>query len=151
MSTEFRSPDASVTGYTPTTTELAEIRTWFERYDDLGVKGQVEHMADMADFPINLVTDGSTGQAWTGSWSRAEFLAAMAPMLGEEDATMSFDSTRVPFFLSGSLVVVFTDCLMTAGEQSHRLRYADVLVRKNGSWSFQTMIQSGWADMLTAA
>lgn len=151
MTTEFRAPDHSVTGYAPTDAQLAEVRDWFTRYDELGAKGKVERMADMADFPVNLVTDGSNGDAWTGSWNREEFLAATAQQVGDGSTELSFDSTRVPFFLTGSLVIVFTDATMTAAGQAHRMHYADILVKKDGSWTFQTMIQGGWADMLTAA
>lgn len=151
MTTEFRTADASVTGYTPTPAEVAELHDWFTRYDGHGAAGRVERMADMADFPVNLVTDGSTGDAWTGSWNREEFVAATAQQVGDGSTELSFDSTRVPFFLTGSLAIVFTDATMTAEGQTHRMRYADILVKKDGAWSFQTMVQGGWADMLTAA
>lgn len=151
MTTEFRTADASVTGYTPTVTEIAELRDWFIRYDGHGAKARLEHMADMADFPVNLVTDGGTGNAWTGSWSRPEFLAVMSRVMGDGSTELSFDSTRVPFFLTGSLAIVFTDSTMTTAGQTHRMRYADILVKKEGAWSFQTMVQGGWADMLTGA
>ncbi|ADD41334.1 hypothetical protein [Stackebrandtia nassauensis] len=151
MATTFLTADPSVTGYTPTDAELAEVRDWFQRYDTHGAKGEVEHMADMADFPINLVTDGSDGNAWTGSWNREEFLAATAQQVGDGSGDLTFESTRVPYFLTGSLVIVFTDSTMTAAGQTHRLRYADILTRKDGTWRFQTMIQGGWADMLTGA
>jgi hypothetical protein len=36
------------------------------------------------------------------------------------------------------------------GTQEQTMRYADVLVKVDGKWKFQTMAQSGWGDMLKA-
>jgi hypothetical protein len=46
------------------------------------------------------------------------------------------------------MAVVFTDSTMTADGHSQRLRYADILLKRDGRWAFQTMIQSGWGDNL---
>lgn len=51
-------------------------------------------------------------------------------------------------FLTNAMVVVFTDSTMTAGGESQQLRYADVLIKRDGAWAFQTMIQGGWGDNL---
>ena len=148
MVTKFLTADASVTGYAPTVDEVDGVRDWFERYDAHSAAGRIARMADMADFPVNLVTDGTDGNAWTGQWNREEFLAMMAQAVGDGSQQLGFDSTRVPYFLTASLVIVFTDSVMSAGWQSHRMHYADILVKKDGEWVFQTMVQGGWADML---
>ncbi|MGH8879098.1 MAG: nuclear transport factor 2 family protein, partial [Stackebrandtia sp.] len=70
MATEFLTADHSVTGYRPTDDEVDGLRDWFNRYDGHSASGEIERMAAMADFPVNLVTDGSNGDAWTGQWSR---------------------------------------------------------------------------------
>ena len=150
MVTKFLAPDASITGYVPTEAEVDDIRDWFERYDAHSATGRLEQMAAMADFPINLVTDGSKGDAWSGQWNREEFLAVMAKAVGDGSQEMVFTSTRVPHFLTAAMVIVFTDATVRAAGQSHRMRYADILVKKDGRWLFQTMAQGGWADMLTA-
>ena len=41
-----------------------------------------------------------------------------------------------------------TDSTMTAGDEKRELRYADILIRRGGTWAFQTMIQGGWGDNL---
>lgn len=46
------------------------------------------------------------------------------------------------------MAVVFTDSAMTTGGRTRRLRYADVLIRRDGRWAFQTMLQGGWGDNL---
>jgi uncharacterized protein YutD len=60
----------------------------------------------------------------------------------------SFASTRTPVFLSAATVVVFTDCTATVDDEEYQMRYADVLIKQDGRWVFQTMIQGGWGDHL---
>jgi hypothetical protein len=107
-------------------------------------------MADMAVFPLNLVSDDSQGDGRTAQWSREQFVDTMSQVMSEGgDETISFESTRTPVFLSPSMAVVFTDSAMTVGGEKRQLRYADILVRRGGTWAFQTMIQSGWGDALS--
>jgi hypothetical protein len=56
--------------------------------------------------------------------------------------------TRTPFFLTNNLVAVITDAVVTGGGQVYEMRYADILVKVDGQWKFQTMVQGGWGDML---
>lgn len=143
---------AALTGYTPTEEDLRSLEEWFASYDELAsspTPENIERMAGMAVFPLNLVTDGSGGDGRTDQWDRRRYTETMnAVMGGAGDGEVRFESARTPFFLSSSLVVVFTDSVMTAGGEEHRMRYADILVRRGGVWRFQTMVQSGWAEML---
>ncbi|MGY1454421.1 nuclear transport factor 2 family protein [Streptomyces sp. SS8] len=143
---------AALTGYTPTEEDLRSLEEWFASYDELAscpTPENIERMADMAVFPLNLVTDGSDGDGRTAQWDRRRYTGTMnAVMGGAGDGEVRFESARTPFFLSSCLVVVFTDSVMTAGGEEHRMRYADILVRRGGVWRFQTMVQSGWAEML---
>ncbi|MBN3931631.1 nuclear transport factor 2 family protein [Streptomyces verrucosisporus] len=140
-----------MTGYTPTEEDLRSVEEWFASYDELAsspTPENIERMADMAVFPLNLVTDGSDGDGRTGQWDRRRYTGTMnAVMGGAGDGEVRFESARTPLFLSSCLVVVFTDSVMTAGGEEHRMRYADILVRRGGVWRFQTMVQSGWAEM----
>ncbi|MFG3509274.1 nuclear transport factor 2 family protein [Streptomyces sp. NPDC047821] len=137
------------TGFTPSAEDRAGLDAWFAEYDAASARRDIERMADMAVFPLNLVSDDSAGHGRTAQWDRARFVETMSQVMGGEgDGGMSFESTRVPVFLSPSMAVVFTDSTMTAGGEKHQLRYADILVRREGTWAFQTMIQSGWGDNL---
>ena len=42
--------------------------------------------------------------------------------------------TRTPFFLTGNLVAVITDAVVTGGGQVYAMRYADILVKVDGQW-----------------
>ncbi|MGD9483133.1 nuclear transport factor 2 family protein [Streptomyces sp. TRM70308] len=145
---------ARLTDYTPTEEDRRSLEEWFARYDADSARGDVAALADAARFPLNLVTDDSAGDAWCGRWDRAEFTDTMTRVMGDaggEPGEMSFASERTPVFLGPALAVVFSRSTMTAGGESRELVYADVLVRSNGRWAFQTMIQQGWGGMLKDA
>lgn len=121
----------------PTDEDVAGVLAWFEQWDALAVAKDVEAMADMALFPVNAVTDGSAQ-----SWDRARFLGDMAATLGDGDVRM--ESVRTPVFVNADLVFVITDATITAGDFSQVVRYGDLLVKADGKWLFQTMVQGGW-------
>lgn len=147
------------TGYRPTDEELASIQEWFAEYDAAAARSDVDATADLAVFPLNLISDDSAGDGASAQWDRRRYVETMTQVMGgegagdegtgeESTADVTFESTRTPVFLGPSIAVVFSDSVMTAEGESHRLRYADVLVRRDGAWAFQTMIQNGWGDRL---
>ncbi|KOV18266.1 DUF4440 domain-containing protein [Streptomyces caelestis] len=136
------------TGYTPTAEDRASLDAWFAEYDAASGKRDVERMADLAVFPLNLVSDDSAGDGRSAQWDRERFVAVMTQVMGEGGQDITFESTRTPVFLSPSMAVVFTDSTMTLDGESRQLRYADILLRRDGGWAFQTMIQGGWGDNL---
>ncbi|SCK42684.1 hypothetical protein [Streptomyces sp. WMMB 322] len=139
------------TSSTATEQDHRDLEAWFARYDAHAAKADVEAMASMALFPLNLVTDGADpGSGVARQWSREEFVRTMSAVMGEGGGEeVHFDSRRSPHFLSRSLAVVFTESTMTAGSQTQSMNYADILVKRDGEWYFQTMIQGGWAAALT--
>lgn len=136
------------TGYTPTAEELASIQEWFAAYDAHSAKREVERMADLVVFPLNLVSDDSAGNGASAQWDRAQFIETIGQVMGGGSDDITFESTRTPVFLSPAMVVVFTDSTMTMDGQTQQLRYADILIRRDGKWAFQTMLQGGWGDNL---
>ncbi|PSL53687.1 hypothetical protein B0I31_108134 [Saccharothrix carnea] len=123
--------------FVPTGEDVAGVLAWFEQWDALAVAKDVEAMAGMALFPVNAVTEGSAQ-----SWDRARFLNDMAATLGDGDVHM--ESVRTPVFINADLVFVVTDATITAGEFTQAVRYGDLLVKVDGEWLFQTMVQGGW-------
>ncbi|NBE51212.1 DUF4440 domain-containing protein [Streptomyces boluensis] len=136
------------TGYRPTEEDRASLDAWFAEYDAESARRDVERMADLAVFPLNLVSDDSAGDGRSAQWDRERFVATMTHVMGEGSEDISFESVRTPVFLSPAMAVVFTDSTMTTEGQSRQLRYADILIRRQGKWAFQTMIQGGWGDQL---
>lgn len=141
--------DLPVTTFTPTAEDIASVHAWFSRYDALAVEGDIEGMADQAVFPLNVVSDTPGGDGAATQWDREQFVAAMSRVMGGGSSEVKLESTRTPHFLSGSLVMVVTDAIMTApGAPSQPTRYADLLLKRDGGWAFQTMVQSGWGTDL---
>ncbi|MEU8954512.1 nuclear transport factor 2 family protein [Streptomyces sp. NPDC048518] len=136
------------TGYAPTPEDRASLTAWFAEYDAHSARRDVERMADLAVFPLNLVSDDAAGDGRSAQWDREQFVATMTHVMGSGDDDITFESTRTPVFLSPAMAVVFTDSVMTANGETQQLRYADVLIRRGGSWAFQSMIQGGWGDNL---
>jgi hypothetical protein len=136
------------TGYTPSAEELASIQEWFAAYDAHSAKRDVGRMADMAVFPLNLISDDAAGNGASAQWDRRQFVATMSHVMGEGSDDISFESVRTPVFLSPAMAVVFTDSTMTMDGRTQQLRYADILIKQDGTWAFQTMMQGGWGDNL---
>jgi hypothetical protein len=133
----------STSGFVPGEADLASVRAWFERYDALVAARDYEAMADQAVFPLNEVTDDGKGNAKAEQSSREAFVAQMEQVMGGAgDVTM--ETTRTPHFLSADLVFVITDGTMTYEGQTQPIRYGDLLLKVNGDWRFQTMVQGGW-------
>ncbi|WP_135452705.1 nuclear transport factor 2 family protein [Mycobacterium sp. DL99] len=126
--------------FTPTTADVDSVLAWFARYDALALNKDVEGMADQAMFPLNEVTDGSAE-----SVDRAGFIAQMAEQLGQ-NTDFAMESTRTPHFINENLVFVITDATFTADGFSQQVRYGDLLVKCDGDWKFQTMVQGGWGE-----
>lgn len=136
------------TGYTPSAEELASVQRWFADYDAHSAERDVGRMADMAVFPLNLISDDTAGNGASAQWDRRQFVEAMSHVMGEGSDDISFESVRTPVFLSPAMAVVFTDSTMTMDGRTQKLRYADILIKQDGTWAFQTMMQGGWGDNL---
>jgi hypothetical protein len=136
------------TGYVPTEEDRASLDAWFAEYDARSARHDIEGMAGMAVFPLNLISDDSAGNGRSAQWDRERFTATMTAVMGGAGEGLSFESTRTPVFLSAAMAVVFSDSVMTSPEGSRHLRYAEILVRRDGNWAFQTMMQPGWGDNL---
>ena len=129
--------------FVPSDEDQASVVAWFEKYDTLAAKQDFEAMADMAMFPLNEVTDDGAGNGQAEQCSREQYLAQMAKVMGGS-GDMTMESTRTPHFISDGLVFVITEGTVTYGGQIQPMRYGDLLVKKDGQWLFQTMVQGGW-------
>jgi hypothetical protein len=128
-------------GFVPSEADLASVRAWFERYDALAAARDYEGMADVALFPLNEVTDDGKGNGRADQLDRAAYLAQMEQVMGGD---VQLETTRTPYFLSADLVFVISDGTMTYDGHTQPIRYGDLLVKVEGEWKFQTMVQGGW-------
>ncbi|QYC44128.1 hypothetical protein Nocox_32785 [Nonomuraea coxensis DSM 45129] len=137
--------------YQPSAEELKSVEEWFAEYDARAERGELDRLADLAVFPMNLATDVPGGYATVRQWTREEYLEAMKDAMGGGTAGLDLRSRRTPHFLSENLVVVETHATMTIEGQEQEMHYADLLVRTEDGWAFQTMIQGGWGHGWPAA
>jgi hypothetical protein len=136
-------------GFVPTPDDIASVEAWFAEYDSHVAKGDVERMADMALFPLNIVSDDDqTGNGSAAQQNREEFIQSMSHVVGDP-ADLEMKSERTPIFLTKQLVLVVTNATFTVAGHSQPVRYADLLVKQEGRWLFQTMVQGGWGNQLS--
>ncbi|WP_133803173.1 nuclear transport factor 2 family protein [Kribbella caucasensis] len=131
------------TGFVPSDAEVASVLAWFERYDALAAALDYEGMAELAVFPLNEVTDDGKGQGKAEQLDRSAYLAQMEQVMGG-GGDVKLETTRTPHFLSASLVFVISDGTMTYDGFTQPIRYGDLLLKVDGNWKFQTMVQGGW-------
>ncbi|GLW99132.1 nuclear transport factor 2 family protein [Microtetraspora sp. NBRC 16547] len=130
--------------YQPSDEELKSIEDWFVQYDALADQGEIEKLADLAVFPMNLATDVPGAFAAVRQWTREEYIEAMKEAMSGGTAGLELESTRTPHFISQNLVLVKTTATMTIEGRRESMHYADLLVRTEDGWAFQTMVQGGW-------
>jgi hypothetical protein len=138
----------TATGFTPSEQDTQSLLDWFARYDTHVQRNETDAMADMALFPIIVMTNDSVGDCVTQEWDRETFVQAMAMNTADADQEMELKNEREPVFLNSDLAIVVTNSTVTMdGEQQH-MRYVDIMAKKDGQWRFKSMIQAGWGDML---
>ena len=136
----------TATPFTPADDDVRSLLDWFDRYDGHARRHDIEAMADMALFPLVVMTNDSAGECVVQEWDRATFVQAM------DTGTSSADiaNRREPAFLGADLAAVVTDATVTEDGRVQHMRYVDVMAKEGGDWRFKSMIQSGWGDMLKA-
>ncbi|WP_229074419.1 DUF4440 domain-containing protein [Actinoplanes sp. DH11] len=139
----------TVAAFTPTAQDTAGLLAWFDRYDEHVRRNDIQAMADMARFPLTVMTSDSAGEYVTQQWDRATFVQTMDLSAGGADPTaVRIDNQRQPVFLNADIAVVISDSTVTTGESTQHMRYVDVMAKTGGEWRFTSMIQAGWGDML---
>ncbi|MGI5211744.1 DUF4440 domain-containing protein [Plantactinospora sp. CA-290183] len=136
----------TATGFTPTDEQVQGLLDWFAEYDAHVVEGDVEAMAEMALFPLVVMTNDSAGECVAQEWDRATFVRAMSMATGE--ATPRLENHRAPVFLGPDLAVVTTNTTATTGDEVAYMRYVDIMAKAGGRWRFKSMVQAGWGDMM---
>ena len=131
------------TFYQPTEENMASLQAWFDNYDMQTANKNADALVKEAHLPITVITDDSNGECITQQWEEDAFRASLQ---GADGAEIKND--RQYFFLSDNLAVVITEAEVTAADGVQYMRYADILVKKEGEWKFKCMIQAGWGDML---
>jgi hypothetical protein len=136
----------SATPFRPTPQQITGLLAWFDEYDELVRKNDIEAMADRAVFPLTVMSNDSAGECVTQQWDRATFVQAMAQ--ATDGPQPELGNHREPHFLGADLAVVVTTTTMAIGADLSYMRYADVMAKAGGQWRFISMVQAGWGDMM---
>lgn len=148
MDQEAHSPMST---FKPSEKDIKHLLDWFETYQNHILANDLDAMADMAIFPLVVMTNDSEGNAVTQEWDRETFKQALdLAAQGVDPATITITNERQPFFLNENLAIVITDAKTTIAGETQPSRYADIMFKKDGEWKYKSMIQSGWGDMLKA-
>ncbi|MBP2478220.1 hypothetical protein JOF53_007092 [Crossiella equi] len=142
---EFAVLPTTGAGFTPSPEDVRGVLDWFDAYDRAAKEVAVARMADMALFPINVISTDESGNASAGSWTREVFIQRWTEILGS-GGDVQMESVRTPHFVSAELVFVVSDATFTAEGFTQTVRYGDLLVKRDGRWLFQTMVQGGWGE-----
>ena len=139
----------TATGFIPRPQDMQSLLEWFARYDEHVRRNETEAMADMALFPLIVMTNDSAGDCVTQEWDRETFVQAMAMNTnGADPSEMEIVNAREPVFLNSDLAVVVTNSVVTMQGHEQHMRYVDIMAKQDGEWRFKSMIQAGWGDML---
>ena len=138
----------SVKSYKPSVKQKNEISDWFKKYDELIKKADVEAMANQAAFPITVISDEPNGNGLSRQWTREEFIKAMTNAMSNTPKDIKYNTVRTPLFINDNLVMVLTEWNMSADKKKTKAKYADILIKEDGSWKFKTMVQAGWGEFL---
>lgn len=135
--------------FIPSEQDLKELSEWFAKYESHVLKNELDNMADMAVFPLVVITDDPKGNCVSQAWDTTTFKQAMdLNAQGVDLSTVKIENERNPIFLSQNLAVVITDTVTTIAGKPEQSRYADIMVKADGQWKYKSMIQSNWGDML---
>lgn len=138
----------STKSYKPTAKQKTEIADWYKKYDELIKKADVEAMADHAAFPLTVISDDPSGKGISRHWNREEFVKAMTNAMSNTPKDIKYNTVRTPLMINDNLAMVLTEWDMTANKKKTKAKYADILVKDNGTWKFKTMVQAGWGEFL---
>lgn len=134
--------------FQPTQQQADEITTWFAEYDEFTKNFQFEHMADRGIFPMYVITDTSKGDGVTQTWTREDFIQSMKSSMENTPEDIAYNTTRKLYMINANIAIVLTAWRPHKDSDTGILKYADILLKQDGEWRFQTMIQDGWGDFL---
>jgi hypothetical protein len=128
-----------------------EIDEMFKKAEEAHMKGDMEAMAALHDFPVFMATDDAKGAVETKSYSKEEFIAMMKPFFENMPKDTKTTHKSVVVVLSDSLANVTDDFTMTMGKTKMTGKNSGLLVKVDGNWKWKVMVEAGWGGMAPPA
>ncbi len=124
-----------------------EIDEWFKKGDEIEAKHDMEGMVGRVDFPVYMATDDLKGMPEAKEYTKDAYIAMMKPFY--ENMPKDSKTTHKPAVtvLSDSLAVVLDEFTMTMGKAKMSGKNSGLLVKKDGTWKWKSMVEAGWGGM----
>jgi hypothetical protein len=126
-----------------------ELEAFGKAFEAAAMKGDVETMAGMVDFPVIMLTDNSKGVFSSTEMTHDQWVGVMKPAMDKmkdmKDMKMS-KKTEIDIF-SDDLASCDSQVSMKMGKMKGNYRSESTMVRVNGAWKIKTMMEAGWGDM----
>ena len=127
------------------------IEAFYKETQAMWMKGDVEGLAAMHDFPVFMLTDNAAGITSGGEWTKDMFMQAMKPALENMPKDAKIKTTTKPSFVTDSIAFVEENHTMTIGKgKPESWTSASILVLKDGKWMVKGGSEGGWGDMMPA-
>jgi hypothetical protein len=125
-----------------------ELKASFKQWHAVGLKGDVNAMADMIDFPVIMMTDDSKGNFKMEQWNRDQWIAVMKPFMDPAAMKgMSWSSKEACFLLSDDLASCEELISIQGPKMKGKYNAHTILVRIDGKWKVKQMMEAGWGDL----
>jgi hypothetical protein len=129
-------------------TDAKGIDALFKAMEEAWMKGDLNAVADLHDFPVYMGTDDLKGKYEGGEWTRETFLQVMAPMTHDMPKDLVTKHKLATTYLSDTLVLIIDDATMIKGKTVlGSFKTSNIAIKKNGKWLFKGGFEAGWGGM----
>jgi hypothetical protein len=153
-SAEGKAPADPMAGWTPRKVTPAQekqagqqIQQLFKKFEQAGMKGDLDAAVALLDFPVLMVTDNKAGDAVGAPYTEEQWRKEMGPMYQSSPKDMKMTHSPKVFLVSEALASVDDSWTMTMGKKKLSGRSNMLLIRKAGEWKVKSMVEGGWGDM----
>ena len=151
---ESKAPADPMAGWTPRKVTPAQekqagqqIGQLFKKFEQAGMKGDLDAAVALLDFPVLMLTDNKAGDAVGGPFTEEQWRKEMGPMYQSPPKDMKMTHAPRVFLVSEALASVDDSWTMTMGKKKLAGRSTMLLIRKAGEWKVKSMVEGGWGDM----
>lgn len=124
-----------------------QIQQLFKKFEQAGMKGDLDAAVALLDFPVLMVTDNKAGDAVGAPYTEEQWRKEMGPMYQSPPKDMKMAHSPKVFLVSEALASVDDSWTMTMGKKKLSGRSNMLLIRKGGEWKVKSMVEGGWGDM----
>lgn len=107
-------------------------------------KGDADAIADLMDFPVQIVSDRGDGTTTSMAWTKEQWLREMRPKLVALPKGIRWQRAAKVTFVSDVLAVVDETHSLVVGRKRQSWKSAAFVVNSGGKWLFKSMMEGLW-------